>query len=265
VRDALGIELGDVVVASSTSFAEITPSTYAADLVLSGDLATAVIEVQLARDAKKRRSWPLYLASAHAMHDKPTWLVVIALDPRVAAWARQPIETFHGGALTPLVIGPEQVPRVVDAEVASNVPELAVLSALAHGHEPGAEDIALAAFIAATVVGQGDEDRGKLYADAVMHALSNAAREALEAKMKAQGYEYQSEWARTYVAQGRAEGLAEGLERGREEGLRTAVRFACEVLGIEWTDAHEQAITALDAPQLDALYATIKRERRWPD
>ena len=31
------------------------------------------------------------------MHEKPTWLVVIALDPKVAAWARRPIETFHGG------------------------------------------------------------------------------------------------------------------------------------------------------------------------
>jgi len=33
------------------------------------------------------------------------------------------------------------------------------------------------------------------------------------------GYEYQSDFAKKYVAQGRTEGLTEGLTKGRTEGL----------------------------------------------
>ena len=190
------------------------------------------------------------------MYQRPTWLVVIALDARVAAWAREPIDSFHGGSFAPWVIGPEDVPRVVDAETASSLPELAVLSALAHGREAGAEDVGLAALIAAAVVAQDDEDRGKLYADAVMHALDATARAVLEAKMKAQGYEYQSDFARKYVA--------EGLAKGREEGLRAAVRLACEVLGLGWSAERERDVAALDAARLEALCEAIKRDRRWP-
>jgi len=32
-------------------------------------------------------------------------------------------------------------------------------------------------------------------------------------------YEYQSEFAKKYIAQGREKGLEEGLEKGREEGM----------------------------------------------
>jgi hypothetical protein len=39
------------------------------------------------------------------------------------------------------------------------------------------------------------------YGDLVLHSLNEAARQALEAMMK--GYEYQSDFAKKYVAQGR--------------------------------------------------------------
>ena len=41
--------------------------------------------------------------------------------------------------------GSDQIPRITDAEAARRSPELAVLSALAHGGEPEGEAIALAA------------------------------------------------------------------------------------------------------------------------
>jgi len=79
-----------------------------------------------------------------------------------------------------------------------------VLSAIAHGEtEQGAT---IAAAVLPAIRGL-DDDRVKLYYDLVYNSLNKAARRALEAIMK--GYEYQSDFAKKYVAQGRAEGRAE--------------------------------------------------------
>jgi hypothetical protein len=49
-----------------------------------------------------------------------------------------------------------------------------------------------------------DADRSVLYCDLVLHSLPEAARRAPQA-MDASKYEYQSEFARRYFAQGRVE------------------------------------------------------------
>src|SRR5215475_13937259 len=48
----------------------------------------------------------------------------------------------------------------------------------------------------------------RFYGDIVLHSLNEAARRALEAMMK--GYEYQSDFAKKYVALGRDQGRGEG-------------------------------------------------------
>src|SRR5437764_10684302 len=74
-----------------------------------------------------------------------------------------------------------------------------------------------------------DDDRVRLYYDLVYNSLNEAARRALEAMMK--GYEYQSDFAKKYVAQGRAEGLAEGLTEGLTKGrTEEAARAVLTVL-----------------------------------
>jgi flagellar biosynthesis/type III secretory pathway protein FliH len=62
-----------------------------------------------------------------------------------------------------------------------------------------------------------DVERSTLYFDLVEASLSEAARKALRSMDPAK-YEYQSEFARHYFAQGRAEGEAEGEAKGRAEG-----------------------------------------------
>jgi hypothetical protein len=112
-------------------------------------------------------------------------------------------------------MGPDAIPVVLDEQVARKDPELAVLSAMAHGHEEvGA---AIAHTVLAAMVGL-DAERIRLYVDLTMNSLSEATRYALEAVMQSGTYEYQSEFARKYVAQGREEGRQEGREEGREEG-----------------------------------------------
>jgi hypothetical protein len=99
-------------------------------------------------------------------------------------------------------------------EEASRRPELGVLSAMAHG---GAEQgTTIGAAVLPAIRGL-DDDRARLYYDLVYNSMNDAARRSLEEMMK--GYEYQSDFAKKYVAQGHAEGLTEGLTKGLTEGL----------------------------------------------
>lgn len=55
-----------------------------------------------------------------------------------------------------------------------------------------------------------------MYLDLILISLSESARRALQS-MNSLGFEYQSDFARKYVAQGKAEGHAEGRAEGRAE------------------------------------------------
>ena len=98
-----------------------------------------------------------------------------------------------------------EVQLVTHPKQAAAFPELAVLSAMAHGSGRRGAHVALTALAAALTL---DEDRSRLYTDIVLASLSEAARRALEEQMSTGRYEYQSEFARKYVAEGKAEGRA---------------------------------------------------------
>jgi hypothetical protein len=107
-----------------------------------------VVEIQLAPDQDKDFTWPLDTAGVRARERCRVTLAVITLDEGTARWARKRIEFAAGrpDAVSAVVIGPAQVPRITDIERARAMPELAVLSAAAHGQEPDAAEIAHVAF-----------------------------------------------------------------------------------------------------------------------
>ena len=149
LRDVLGLQLPQWTEArvESAELTEVVPTEYRADLVvllLEGKPVLAiVVEVQLSRDEDKRASWPQYLTSLRARVGCDTVLLVVAPDAAVARWCAQPIELGHPGfVLQPLVMGPEAIPVILDEQVAREDPELAVLSAMAHGHEEVGASIA---------------------------------------------------------------------------------------------------------------------------
>ncbi|MDC0711989.1 hypothetical protein POL68_26210 [Stigmatella sp. ncwal1] len=251
LRDALGFSLPPWSEArvESAELTEVVPTEYRADLVvllLEGKPVFAiVVEVQLARDEDKRKTWPLYLTSLRSRVGCPTALLVVAPDASVARWCAQPIELGHPGfILRPLVAGPDAIPVLTDEQAARRDPELAVLSAMAHGHaEVGA---AIAHTVLAAVEGL-DAERIRLYVDLTLSSLNEAARHALEALLQSGHYEYQSEFARKYVAQ--------GLEKGREEGLQEGERAALlEVLDARGlsvdAEARQRILACTDLPQL---------------
>jgi hypothetical protein len=208
--DHTRIELGSI------DLSQVAPTEYRADaVVILHDLADrpvtgVIVEVQRQIERDKLLTWPAYVASLRAKLACPAVLLVIAPDPAVAAWARRPIELGHPGfLLTPVVIGFDDVPWVRDRAAASLLPELAVLSVMAHPELEIAE-------VAIDAIAQLPADQAQLYLDVIMMALPEAIRQILEARM--QHYEYQSEFARKYYGQG----VAAGREEGRQDGLRAA-------------------------------------------
>ena len=92
-----------------------------------------------------------------------------------------------------------------------------------------------------------DGDRAGFYFDLVYKSLNDAARCALEAMMK--GYEYQSDFAKKYFAQGRPEGLIEGFTRGRTEEAARAVLTVLRVRGFVVSDAVRERILVQEDPE----------------
>jgi hypothetical protein len=63
------------------------------------------------------------------------------------------------------------------------------------------------------------------------------------------GYEYQSDFAKKYVAQGRAEGLTEGLTKGQTKATASAVLTVLRARGLAVPDAVRERILAQTDPE----------------
>jgi len=227
----------------SADLTEIQPAEYRADVVvllLAGDnvVRVVIVEVQLASDSRKRLSWPAYVTVARAVHGCPADLLVVAIDPSVAAWCAEPIEIgVPGFVLCPPVLRPTDVPVVTDPAEAARRPELGVLSAMAHGDtEQGAP---IAAAVLPAIQSLDDDDRARLYYDLVYNSLNEAARRTLETMMK--GYEYQSDFAKKYVAQ--------GLSQGRTEEAARNLLTVLRARGFAVSDAVRERILAQKDPE----------------
>ncbi|MFF5260976.1 hypothetical protein ACFY4C_18715 [Actinomadura viridis] len=229
---------------------EWAPTEYRADgaVVLEApDPALAVIvEVQRSRDADKRRSWPVYLTTLHARLKCPTVLLVVCPDRGAARWSTKPIRIGHPRwELHPLVLGPDQIPAITDVQQATRDPEMAVLSAIAHGNGPAGEQVLEAVHAALISIDPKYSDR---YNDLVFVALSEAARTYLEGLMSVGTYEYKSDFARRYFSQGKAEGKLEGEARGEAKALLRVLKAR----GIEVEDETAERIrNCTDTAQLE--------------
>ncbi|HRC55532.1 MAG: hypothetical protein IPI49_29700 [Myxococcales bacterium] len=237
---------------ASIDLSQVTSTEYRADQVTvfrradRSAILAVVVEVQLHLDPRKRSSWPVYLTAAGANLECPVLLLVLAPDPAVARWASRSIPTGHPGFdLRPLVLSYAEIPRVVEAGVAIQVPELGVLSALAHPEH----DVALAAFAGLRAL---PDDQVKLYFDLIWKALSDTVRTSLEAHML--HYQYESDFALKYIALGREEGQRVGREEGQRVGREEGQRRAALALA--------RAKLGALSPQEEAVIAGLHDERR---
>jgi hypothetical protein len=243
----LPVPVYEQAVLSSAELTDVTPTEYRADATVTfsaGDepVLAVVVEVQLRADARKRRTWPAYVATLYARLGCPVTLLVMCPDVTVAAWCAKPIVVSDPGlTLTPLVLGPADIPLVSDPVAARRSPQLAVLSAMSHGAGPGREGVLGALLAALDVV---DHDHADLYADMVLTVLPAAARVYLEALMTITGHRYQSDFARRYFDAGK--------EKGRAEGEALAVLAVLAARGIVVPEHIRERITrCTDLDQLD--------------
>ena len=268
LRDALGVALPAYteVRIESADLTQVAPTEYHADLVVllveGKPVLGIVLEVQLAPHARKRFTWPLYAVGLRARLECDACVLVVTPSAEVARWASKPIALGPGGTLQPLVIGPDAVPVVADVERARHDPELAVLSALAHGDDE--PQIAVQVGFAALVASLGlDDERALLYSDWIRVALGQAARAALEELMETRGYEFQSEFARKHhnrgvaegEAKGKAEGEAKGKAEGKVEGKAEALLRLLEKRGLAVADSmRERVLSCTDIELLDRWF-----------
>lgn len=186
----------------------------------------------------------------------PASVLVVTADAAAARWAARPVDTGVGCRFVSLVLGPETIPEVTDADHACEQPELALLSVQAHGQGEHAEPIAHAALAAISGL---PEERGKLYLEIIWHAVGQMLRQKLEATMM-ENYEYQSPWVKKWnrlqaeAEQAKAEATsakAEATSAKAEGEARTLLRII-EGRGLALTEAQRAQIMACkDIPTLD--------------
>ena len=184
-------------------------------------------------------------------------LVVLCPSEAMARWSAKRISIGHPGFdLVPLTIGPSRMPIVVETEQARALPELAVLSAHAHGDtDPRTLKAAVEALDSTS------ENNRAFYYDFILVGLNEAARKDLEGLMSVATYEWQSDFARKYVGMGREEGREKGRKEGREEGrLGAATQHVITILetrGLTVSDEVRARIT--DCTDLETLEKWLRR------
>jgi hypothetical protein len=212
----------------SCDLSQLQPTEWRADAVVAlvddcgKPVLAVVVEVQRSRDGKKRFAWPVYVATLRARLRCGVLLVVIACDPEAARWCQQPIRLGHPGlVLRPLVVGPDVVPVVTDADQASSEPWLAVLAALAH-HDHEARDKVFLAFLDG--IEALDRDEAAIYMDIVQAGLPELARRQLETLMATGTYEFKSDFFRRPYGMGHEQGKTEGKAEGEAAALLTVLK-----------------------------------------
>jgi hypothetical protein len=152
VFKVLGIALPEkaTVDAITTDVTETRPLERRVDTLLrvdpsDGDPFMLAVEAQERRVATKASSWAYYVAYLEAKYDLPVLLLVVCRDRATAKWATGPFGREARGWTAqrtyPLVIGPDNLPKITDRRTAAENPAMAVFSALTHARSPDIDAI----------------------------------------------------------------------------------------------------------------------------
>ncbi|GAA3157136.1 hypothetical protein [Nonomuraea roseoviolacea] len=165
-----------------------------------------VVEVQLNPVEEKRLAWARYAASLWLRLDCPVVVLAVCATDKVAAWAAAPIVTkLPGYSLTPLVMGPDQVPAITDPVEAAACMELATVSVMIHGQSRPVVE----AFVAALAKVGGEH--APQYYEYAYDLASVGVKQNLEEIMSSTAWPVYSPFAREHFGKGKAEGEIEAL------------------------------------------------------
>ncbi|HEY9441492.1 MAG TPA: hypothetical protein VIS29_23190 [Streptomyces sp.] len=204
-----------------------------------------MVEAQGKRDPNKPGAWAYYLSYLYAKYQCQPVLLVLCQESATARWAATLIELGLPGWSTltvrPLVLGPDNVPVIEDAEEAAQDVPLAVFSAITHGKRVAGILKALAAALDTV-----DPDTAAIFAEFTEAGLGDTqAREIWRDLMTTLSHFYRSEAAQQVRAEGR--------EEGRAEAEAASVLRTLKWRGIEVPDAvRERVVSCADLNLLSA-------------
>jgi hypothetical protein len=211
---------------------ETRPLERRADTVLlakyreNGVLKKYILLIESQTDEKKerRRRWPYYIAYLQDKYDCPVVLLVVCSKKETAEWAREPIVVGLPGlvsmTVTPVVLGPDNVPAVTTVDEASGDIIAAVFSALTHSRGSRARDILVVLSAALDTI---DPETAGFLAEYIEDGLGETPAQSIwKVLMATVAYPYvssiRSQGREEGRQEGRQEGRAEGRQEGREEG-----------------------------------------------
>ncbi len=248
LEQSLGVALpvySEVKVESAT-LSDVNPAEYRADVVIllysGAPVLGIVVEVQLGVDRRKRYTWPAYVAGLRARCECPACVMVVAADEETARWASEPIDTGPCGVFRPYVVGPRGIPVVTERALAMRFPELAVMSAMAHGEGEPETALKVAQVAAAAALGLAS-DKQALYLDLIENALGEAARKAFQ--MLPQNYQFKGP---SYL---------KGRSDGKVEGKADAILEVLDARGLGVSEEQRRRILACD--DMGQLSAWLRR------
>jgi hypothetical protein len=232
---------------------ELVPTSYRADVLIllqnGAPVFVLIVEVQLDRDEDKLFSWPFYATTARAKHRCPCCVLVYTVTPEIARWASKPIDIGQPGSeFRPMVVGPKNVPEIVDPAQAKATPYLALLSALAHGHGEHAEQIALTALEG---LESFSEDERVVWTQLLYAGINEAARRALEAKLNLANLKEQFPFFIEGQRKGELKGKAEGELHGERKGKADSILAVLASRSLSLTES--QRVLVRECKNLEQL------------
>ncbi|MEV4563456.1 hypothetical protein AB0K12_06775 [Nonomuraea sp. NPDC049419] len=234
------------------SFSTRRSDDISADLVLimgAPDHAfhAIIVEAQFDR-SKEPKQLARYAAALWLMQQCDVTVLVICPNQKDAAHYAAPIESgLTGYRLQAQVLGPDDIPPIIDSKLAADHLELATLSVMMHGRnrkvvETFAEAIRDSPF----------EHRPKYYEYAYNMSTPETRRLLKEISMSSTYWPVFSPFAKEHYGRGKAEGEAIGKAEGKAEGLAKAIltTLAFRQLDVP-DDVRERISSCTDLMQLE--------------
>ena len=264
LRDVFGVDVPayERLAVSESVVDQLTPTEFRADLVVDffdgaskRPRMSGVLEVQLRIDDDKLYSWPAYLILGRSRRRCETFVLVLAPDPAVAAWARKPIHLGPGNDLRVFVLGPAEIPTITDPDVATRHPELAVLSALAHGNDAEHGMPVLRVTLGALYT--LDRKEATVYLHLIYKALAGPLHRALQEEVMLReqfpDVELEGQFILEFIDRQKARSEARGEARGEVHGKAQVLLRLLDRSGVELSQEQRTKIEGCtDAAQLDA-------------
>lgn len=214
----------------------------------SAPSSVLVVEIQHEKEEQKRRQIARYAAALWLFHRCAPVVAVVCPSQAAADFYDEPIDTeLPGYRYPPVAIGPDDIPRIEDADTVADDPALAALGVMAHGSSMSV----LTAFLAG--LSRLETDDSSKYYEYAYRLASQQVKESLEAEMTSGTWPVYSPFAKTHYGHGREDGREEGREEGRTEERAATVIDLLEARGLTVDDAARARIT--DCNDIERLKA----------